>query len=107
MKHLTRYGKFSDISFTVHAGEVLGIAGLMGAGRTELARVLYGLDQPDEGEMVVKGEKVTIRTPQDAIRHGIGYVSEDRKGWGFVPGLSVKENMYASQFASVSAGPVY
>ena len=105
VKHLTRYGKFSDLSFTVHAGEVLGIAGLMGAGRTELARVLYGLDQPDEGEMVVKGAKVTIRTPQDAIRHGIGYVSEDRKGWGFVPGLSVKENITLASLPAYRQGP--
>ena len=105
VKHLTRYGKFSDISFTVHAGEVLGIAGLMGAGRTELARVLYGLDQADEGEVFVKGEQVTIHSPQDAIRHGIGYVSEDRKGWGFVPGLSVKENCTLASLPAFRRGP--
>jgi inositol transport system ATP-binding protein len=105
VKHLTRNGKFSDISFTVHQGEVLGIAGLMGAGRTELARVLFGLDRSDEGEVFVKGKQVTIHTPQDAIRHGIGYVSEDRKGWGFVPGLSVKENITLSSLPAYKQGP--
>jgi inositol transport system ATP-binding protein len=105
VRHLTRYGKFSDISFTVHEGEVLGIAGLMGAGRTELARVLFGLDRADEGEVVVKGEKVTIHSPQEAIRHGIGYVSEDRKGWGFVPGLSVKENITLASLPAYRQGP--
>lgn len=93
VRHLGRAGAFSGISFSVHEGEVLGIAGLMGAGRTEIARAIFGLDRVDEGDLFVKGEKATIRSPWEAIRHGIGYVSEDRKGWGFVPGLSVKQNM--------------
>ena len=93
VKGLGRKGKFSDISFTVHEGEILGIAGLMGAGRTEVASAIYGLDSADSGELYVKGEVVTINEPQEAIRYGIGYVSEDRKKFGFIPRLSVRENI--------------
>jgi inositol transport system ATP-binding protein len=93
VKGLGRKGAFADISFEVRAGEVLGIAGLMGAGRTEIARAIYGLDAPDTGEIYIKGEKAAIRTPQQAIRHRIGYVSEDRKEVGLVLDLSVRQNM--------------
>lgn len=93
IENLTRQDVFSNISFTVHEGEILGIGGLMGAGRTELARVIFGLDRPDHGEIYVKGQSVTIASPQQAIRTGIGYVSEDRKGWGFIPELSIKQNL--------------
>ena len=96
VKHLSRRGQFSNIHFDVHEGEVLGIAGLMGAGRTEIARVLYGLDRADEGEIYYKGEFVRFRSPQEAIQKGIGYVSEDRKEFGFIPLLSVKENITLS-----------
>jgi inositol transport system ATP-binding protein len=93
VKALGREGKFSDISFDVSAGEVLGIAGLMGAGRTEIARAIYGLDAPDTGDIYIKGEKAIINSPQEAIKSRIGYVSEDRKEVGLVLGMSVKENI--------------
>jgi len=93
VKGLSKKGKFNDISFEVHAGEILGIAGLMGAGRTEIATAIYGLDRPDSGEIFIKGEKVDIKSPHDAVKTGIGYVSEDRKGLGFIPDLSVKHNV--------------
>lgn len=93
VKELNSVGKFSDINFKVHSGEVLGIAGLMGAGRTEIARAIFGLDTYTSGEVYVKGQKVAIKSPQEAIRRGIGYVSEDRKGLGFIPDLSVKHNI--------------
>ena len=93
VKHLSRRGNFSGIHFDVHEGEVLGIAGLMGAGRTEVARVLYGLDRADDGEIYFKGELIRLQSPQQAIRKGIGYVSEDRKEFGFIPRLSVKQNL--------------
>ena len=96
VKNLHKKGKFSDINFEVHAGEVLGIAGLMGAGRTEIARAIFGLDSFDSGEIILKGKKLKIRTPKDAIREGIGYVSEDRKSLGFIPELSVKQNISLS-----------
>jgi inositol transport system ATP-binding protein len=104
VKNLSRDGKFSDISFAVRAGEILGIAGLMGAGRTEIARAIFGLDRLDRGEIRVKGELVSINSPQDAIRHGIGYVSEDRKGLGFVPNLSVKDNITLSSLLNHRKG---
>ena len=93
VRHLTQPGKFSDVSFDLHAGEVLGLAGLMGAGRTEVARAIFGLDPLAGGEVFVKGLPVTIRSPQDAIRYGIGYVSEDRKALGCIPGMSVQHTL--------------
>lgn len=93
VRELNSAGKFSGINFKVHSGEILGIAGLMGAGRTEIARAIFGLDKFGSGEVYVKGNKVVINSPQEAIRHGIGYVSEDRKGLGFIPDLSVKHNI--------------
>lgn len=100
VRELSSEGKFEAISFDVYAGEVLGVAGLMGAGRTEIARVLYGLDRAEKGQILLKGRVVRIRSPKEAIKHGIGYVSEDRKGWGFVPTLSVKDNLSLSSIAN-------
>lgn len=93
VNNLGRAGKFRNITFTVHAGEVLGFAGLMGAGRTEIARAIYGLDPLDSGHVALNGQPITVHSPQDAIRQGIGYVSEDRKQLGFIPGLSVRDNI--------------
>jgi inositol transport system ATP-binding protein len=104
VRKLSRAGKFSDITFAVHAGEVLGIAGLMGAGRTEIARAIFGLDPVDSGELFLKGKQLIIKTPQDAIRSGIGYVSEDRKKLGFIPGMSVKHNMTLSSLPNHARG---
>lgn len=100
VKNLNKKGKFKDINFEVHAGEVLGIAGLMGAGRTEIARAIFGLDEYDSGEIIIKGNKVEIKSPEDAIKNGIGYVSEDRKALGFIPALSIKENISLSSLGN-------
>ncbi|MFD2572703.1 sugar ABC transporter ATP-binding protein [Spirosoma soli] len=100
VRALSQPGKFADINFSVHQGEVLGIAGLMGAGRTEIARAIFGLDELASGDIFIKGEKVVISSPQDAIRHGIGYVSEDRKGLGFIPRLSVTQNITLASLAN-------
>lgn len=89
-------GKFSNINFSVKAGEILGLAGLMGAGRTEIARAVFGLDQWDEGKITMKRMPLKARTPREAIDKGIGYVSEDRKGLGFIPRMSVKDNITLS-----------
>ena len=86
-------GVLSDISFSLHAGEVLGISGLLGAGRTELARVVAGADRFDEGRLLVDGREVRFRNPADAIAHGIGLLPEDRKAQGLVPGLTVARNI--------------
>jgi ribose transport system ATP-binding protein len=92
VKHLNRAGVLHDLSFTVRKGEILGIAGLVGAGRTETARALFGADPIDSGTIELFGEPVKIRSPQDAIRHGIGLVTEDRKQQGLVLGMAVREN---------------
>lgn len=100
IKNFSKKGKYKDINFEVHAGEVLGIAGLMGAGRTEIARAIFGLDKYDSGEIILKGNKVEIKSPEDAIRNGIGYVSEDRKELGFIPAMSIKENISLSSLGN-------
>lgn len=102
VQSFSKNGKFKNINFEVHAGEVLGIAGLMGAGRTEIARAIFGLDKYDSGEIILKGNKIKIKSPQNAIKNGIGYVSEDRKALGFIPALSVKENISLSSLANFS-----
>lgn len=102
VQNLNKKGKFENINFEVHAGEVLGIAGLMGAGRTEIARAIFGLDKYDSGDITLKGHKIKIKSPEDAIKNGIGYVSEDRKALGFIPALSVKENISLSSLANFS-----
>jgi ribose transport system ATP-binding protein len=92
VRHLSRAGVLHDISFAVRRGEILGLAGLVGAGRTELARALFGADALDGGEIMLDGRHVTIRGPRDAIRHGLGFVTEDRQLHGLVLGMSVREN---------------
>ena len=86
-------GVLSDISFSLHAGEVLGISGLLGAGRTELARVIAGADRFDKGRLLVDGRETRFRRPADAIALGIGLLPEDRKAQGLVPGLTVARNI--------------
>jgi ribose transport system ATP-binding protein len=81
---LTRKGVIEDVSFTVHAGEVLGFAGLIGAGRTEVARALTGADPIDSGTIFVEGKQIQIKTPQDSIKAGIAFLTEDRKGQGLI-----------------------
>ncbi len=90
---LTQNDRLFDISFSVHAGEVLGIAGLVGAGRTELVRAIFGADPIDAGRIFIDGKPVSITSPRDAIRYGIGLLTEDRKQQGLVLKLSVRENM--------------
>ncbi len=89
-----RRGKaIRDVSFEVRSGEILGFAGLMGAGRTEVARAVFGADPIDAGVIEVEGRRVSIRSPSDAVRHGIGYLSEDRKRYGLATGMDVESNV--------------
>lgn len=81
-----------DVSFELHKGEILGFSGLMGAGRTETARALFGADPIDSGDIYINGQKVVIKNPQDAVKNGIGYLSEDRKRYGIVVQKTVAEN---------------
>lgn len=80
------------VSLTVHKGEIVGLAGLIGAGRTELARLICGADRRSEGVILIDGKEVQINSPADAVRHGIGWVPEDRKQHGLVLGMDIKEN---------------
>lgn len=91
-----------NISFKVNKGEILGVSGLMGAGRTELAKTIFGALKKDSGEIILSGKKIDIRSPEHAIAEGISYVSEDRKGDGLFLGLSVKNNMSISALKSLS-----
>lgn len=90
---MTRKGVFEDISFNLRKGEILGIAGLMGAGRTEVVRAIFGIDAIDSGELIIYNEKVKIKDPKKAIKLGLGMVTEDRKLYGLVLCRSVKENI--------------
>ncbi len=90
---LTRRGIIEDISFHLRAGEVVGLAGLVGSGRTEVARAIFGADRIDKGTIRLNGKPVCIRSPQDARNLGIGYVPEDRKVQGLVPGMTVRDNV--------------
>ena len=91
-----------NISFELKSGEILGFAGLVGAGRTETARAIFGADPLASGEIAVKGRKVKIKSPRDAIRYGIGLIPEDRKRHGALLGMSIKGNITYSSLQSVS-----
>ena len=93
VRGLRRGKEIRDVSFAVRKGEILGLAGLMGAGRTEVARAIFGADPVEAGEVLEHGKRVTIRRPQDAVRAGIGYLSEDRKQFGLATGLDVRNNI--------------
>ena len=93
-----------NVSFELRKGEILGMAGLMGAGRTETARAIFGADKVESGTIEVNGRKVFIHSPSDAVAHGIGYLSEDRKRFGLALGLNVKDNMALATFDSFQRG---
>ncbi len=105
VRGLSRAGVFRNISFDLFRGEVLGLAGLMGAGRTEVAGAVFGLTPADSGEILVEGRTVRIRKPADAMRCGMGMVSEDRKGQGIVPAMSVKHNITLAALTDFCRGP--
>jgi ribose transport system ATP-binding protein len=93
VRHLRRGRAVRDVSFTLRRGEILGFAGLVGAGRTEVARAIFGADPIDGGEILVRGRPARIRTPRDAVKHGIAYLSEDRKRYGLMLGRDVETNI--------------
>jgi ribose transport system ATP-binding protein len=92
-KHLNRGTVIRDVSFQLKRGEILGFAGLMGAGRTEVARAIFGADPLESGEIYVAGKRVRIKSPADAVSSGIGYLSEDRKRYGLALGMDVETNV--------------
>jgi ribose transport system ATP-binding protein len=98
VRGLNRGRMVRDVSFELRKGEILGLAGLVGAGRTEVARTIFGADQLESGEILVHGRKVSITSPTDAVRNGIGYLSEDRKRYGLALGLDVETNIVLASF---------
>ncbi|MBE5916297.1 MAG: sugar ABC transporter ATP-binding protein [Pseudobutyrivibrio ruminis] len=92
VEHLNAGKMVQDVSFELRKGEILGFSGLMGAGRTETARAIFGADSKESGDIYVNGKKVTINSPEDAVKAGIGYLSEDRKRFGIVVRKTIAEN---------------
>ena len=96
VRDLTRRGEFADVDITLRSGEIVGLAGLMGSRRTEIARALVGLEQPDSGTLKVGGRKVAFRSLRDALQAGIGYVPNDRKTDGLFLDMAVRDNAVAA-----------
>jgi ribose transport system ATP-binding protein len=98
VRHLNRGRAIKNVCFRLRKGEILGVAGLVGAGRTEVARAIFGADRRDSGEIQLMGKRVQIKSPSDAVKHGIGYLSEDRKRYGLALGLDVETNVVLAAF---------
>ncbi len=98
VRNLSRGNTLKNIHFALKKGEILGFAGLMGAGRTEVARAIFGADAIDSGEIFIHGKQARIRNPHDAVKHGIGYLSEDRKRFGLLVDMDVKTNVTIASY---------
>lgn len=105
VRGLGRPPRFQNVSFSLRRGEILGLAGLMGAGRSDVASAIFGLAPATCGSIAVRGRPVAIRSPAAALAHGIAMVTEDRKEFGFIPNMSVKENVTLSSLGRFSWGP--
>ncbi len=106
IEHFTDSRHFTDISLSVHAGEIVGLAGLVGAGRSETMRALYGVEKRLSGDVYIKGEKVEIKNPSEAMRYGIGFLTEDRRADGLALGLSIKTNINMNSYEEISKGQI-
>jgi len=104
-KNLNEAGVLHDVSFKAYAGQITGFAGLVGAGRTETMRAIFGADKLDGGEVYIKGEKAHIHSPKDAIKKKIAFLTEDRKGQGLVLSLDVRTNLILANMKGFSNGP--
>jgi len=102
IKGLTKAGTFEDVSFELHKGEILGFFGLVGSGRTEIMRAIFGADRYDSGEVIVDWKNNSIKNPPDAINAGIGFLPEDRKTQGLTLEMSVKENINLASYPDIS-----
>lgn len=98
VRGVSRKGALKGVTFHLNRGEIVGFAGLMGAGRTEVARAVFGADPIDSGEIIVRGKTVRIKGPDDAVRHGIGYLSEDRKQYGLLVEMDVNTNLSIASY---------
>ncbi len=105
VKNLWEGGVFQDINFTAYYGEILGFAGLVGAGRTEVFRAIFGADPLDGGEVYINGKRVQIKSPKDAIRNRIAFLTEDRATQGLVPSMSVRTNLILASMKKFQHGP--
>lgn len=103
-ENLNRGKYVKDVSFELKKGEILGFSGLMGAGRTEVARLLFGADRMDSGKIFIRGREVNIRSTKDAVEAGIGYLSEDRKRFGLLVDKSVEENICLASLEKFTKG---
>lgn len=103
-ENLCRGRAVKNVSFELRKGEILGFSGLMGAGRTEVARLIFGADKLDSGKIIIKGKEVKIKSPKDAVRAGIGYLSEDRKRYGLIVDKSVEENTVIATLEKFTKG---
>lgn len=106
VKGLERRGLFKDISFHVNKGEILGVSGLMGAGRTEIMETIFGYEKKNNGTVSLEGKKLSIKHPYDAVKAGIGFISEDRKAKGLVIDSSIRENISLTNMKGVSRNGV-
>lgn len=105
VRHLCRGSEIKDVSFSIDQGEVLGIAGLMGSGRTEIVRAIFGSDPIDSGEIRLEGRVLQLKSPVDAVRAGIGLLPEDRKSQGLLMNLDVRGNISFPNLDQVASGP--
>jgi ABC-type sugar transport system ATPase subunit/DNA-binding IclR family transcriptional regulator len=103
VKEFSRKGVFKNINFGLRRGEILGIAGLVGAGRTDLVRSIFGIDPKDSGNLFLNGEQIDIRRPRDAIKKNIAYLTEDRKGIGLFLGMPIIENIIATSLQNFTS----
>jgi ABC-type sugar transport system ATPase subunit len=102
VKNLARAGSFSDVSFSLHRGEVLGMSGLVGSGRTQVARSVFGADRFDTGGIHLEGKPIRVRSPREAVRQGIALLTEDRKRDGLVMHWTIRDNVSMASFDKLS-----
>ena len=106
VSNLERAGYFKDISFNIKKGEILGVAGLMGAGRSEVMEVIFGFHKKDSGSIKLNGKDLMIKHPRDAVKAGIGFITEDRKSKGLVIDASIRENIALTNLKAISSGGI-
>ena len=104
VKNLCRKGVFKNVSFHINSGEIAGFAGLVGAGRTEVGRAIFGAEPPDSGTVILDGRELQIKNPNQAIAHNIGYMSEDRKAQGLFLNFALANNLIANRLQDFSSG---
>jgi monosaccharide-transporting ATPase len=102
VKNISRVPYVRNVSFELHRGEVLGLAGLLGSGRTEIARIIFGCDIPDSGEIIVKGKRLDLRSPTDAVSQGMAFCTENRREEGIFPNMSVQSNIVACALSKLT-----